>query len=167
MSCSMNRNNSGRNMHSQMKLCPYKLKIHPNSWHEVDMVRSFVDCMQEIQHHACHCAHACNPTHSTHSPRRRQEASPTGVEHVLQQVDAYEHQHTLEDEHGHYASVCCWFSHTQEDHVHVSGQFGWKSRTNAPVVTEARVRFSKMSPWGACTSPWRTKLGISSPPSPS
>jgi len=24
-------------------------------------------------------------------------------------VDVHDHQHTLEDQHGHYASVCCWF----------------------------------------------------------
>jgi len=73
MSCSRNKNNNGRNMHSWMKLRPYKLKIHPNSWHKANMVSNFFDCMQGIQQHACHCAHTCNPTHSTHLPRQRQK----------------------------------------------------------------------------------------------
>lgn len=46
MSCSRNRDSSGCNMYPRMKLCPYKLKIHPNSWHEADMVSSVVDRMQ-------------------------------------------------------------------------------------------------------------------------
>jgi len=160
-------NNSWRNMHSQMKLRLYKLRIHPSSWHKADMVSSVVDHMQGIQQHACHWAHACNPTHSTHSPRRRQETSPTGAEHVLWQVDAHDHQHTLEDQHRHYALVCFRFNCSQEDHVHVSKWVGWRGLTNAPVSMEARVRFNKMSPWGACTPSWMTKLGIGSPPSPS
>ena len=90
------------------------------------MVSNVVDHMQRFQQHACCWAHACNLTHSTHSPRRRQEASLTRAEHVLQQVDVYDHQHTLEDQHRHYASVCCWFNRTQEDHVHVSRRVGWK-----------------------------------------
>ena len=81
------------------------------------MVRSVVDRMQGIQQHACHCAYACNPTHS---PRQRQDASPAGAKRILRQIDAHDHQHTLEDQHGHYASVCFRFSRTQEDHVHVS-----------------------------------------------
>jgi len=84
------------------------------------MVGGVVDCMQWIQQHVCHCVYACNPTHLAHSPRRRQEASPTEVEHVLQQADVHDHQHTLEDQHRHYALVCCQFSRTQEDHAHVS-----------------------------------------------
>jgi hypothetical protein len=88
------------------------------------MVSSVVDRMQGIQHDACHCVHACNPTHSTHSPRRRQEASPTRDEHVLLQVNAHEHLYTLEDQHGQYTSMCCQFSRTQEDHAHVSRRVG-------------------------------------------
>ena len=127
MSCSRNRNNRGHNMHSRMKLHPYKLKIHPNKWHGVDMVSSVVDHKQGIHHHACHWVHACNPTHSTHSPRQRQEASPTGVEHVLWQVDEHDHQHTLENHQGHYALVCRRFSRTQEYHAHVIRWVGWRS----------------------------------------
>ena len=101
MSCSRNQNRSGRNMHSRMKLRQYELRIHPSNWHRSNMVSNFVDRMQGIQQHACHSAHACNPTHSTNSPRRRQESSTTGVEHVLRQVDAHDHQNTLEDQHRH------------------------------------------------------------------
>ena len=39
-------------------------------------------------------------------------------------VDAHDHQHTLEDLHRHYASVCCRFSRTQEDHAHVRRRVG-------------------------------------------
>jgi len=84
------------------------------------MVSSVGDHMKGIQEHACHFAHASNLAHSTHSPGQRQEESPTGVEHALWKVDAHEHQHTLEDQHVHYASMCYRFSRTQEDHVHVS-----------------------------------------------
>lgn len=77
MSSSRNKNNSGWNKHSQMKLLQYKLRIHPSSWNRANMVSSIVDRMKRIQHHACFWAHAYNPTHSTHSPRQRQEASPT------------------------------------------------------------------------------------------
>jgi len=47
------------------------------------MVSSVVDHMQGIEQHACHCEHACDPTHSAHSPRRRQEAGLTRPEHVV------------------------------------------------------------------------------------
>lgn len=126
MSYSRNKNSSGRKMHSWMKLRQYELRIYPSSWHRTNMVTNVVNFMQGIQQHACRWAYACNPTHSTHSPRWRQEASPTRVEHVLWQVDAHDHQHTLEDQHEHYASVCCRFNHTQEDHLHVSGRVGWR-----------------------------------------
>ncbi len=167
MSCNRNRKNNGCNMHSRMKLHQYKLRIHPNSWHKENMVSSFIDRMQGIQQHACRRAHTCNPTHSTHSPRRRQESSPTEAKHARRKVDAHDHQHTLEDHHGHYASMCFRFKRTQEDHAHVSIRVGWRGQTNALVATKARVRFSKMSPCGACTPSWTTKLGINSPPSPS
>ena len=36
-----------------------------------------------------------------------------------------------------------------------------------PDAMEVRVHLSKKSPWSACTPSWMTKLGISSPPSPS
>ena len=91
MSCNRNKNNSGRNMHSQMKLHSYNLGIHPSSWHKAYMVSSFVDCMQGIHEHACRWAHTWNPTNSIHSPRLRQESSPNGAEHVLWQVDAHDH----------------------------------------------------------------------------
>ena len=154
-------------MHSLMKLHPYKFRIHPNSWHRANMVSNIVDRMQGIQQHAFHWEHTCNPTHSTHSERRRQEASTTGAEHALRQVDSHDHQHTLEDQHRHYASVCYSFNCTQEDHAHVRRWVGWRGRTNAPVEMEARVCFNKTSPWGTCTPSWTTKLGISSPPSTS
>ena len=112
MNCNRNRKTSGCNMHSWMKLCQYKLRIHPSSWHRANMVRSVVDRMQRIKKHACHWAHASNPTHSTQSPRQRQEASPIGAEHALQKFDAHNHQHTLEDRHGYYASVCFQSNHT-------------------------------------------------------
>ena len=88
------------------------------------MVGSVVDHMQGIQKHAFHYVHACNSTHSTPSPTQRQEASPTKVEHVLRQVDAHDHQNTLEDQHGHYASVRCQSICSQEDHVHVRRRVG-------------------------------------------
>ena len=59
------------------------------------MGSSVVYHMQGIQQHACHCAYAWDPTNSAHSPKRRQEARPTGAEHVLRQLDVHDHQHTL------------------------------------------------------------------------
>ena len=88
------------------------------------MLGSVVDRMQGIYQRACHCAHTWNPTHSAHSPRRRQEASPTEADHVLWQDDVHDHQHTLEDQHRHYALVCFWFIRTQEEHAHVSRRIG-------------------------------------------
>ena len=73
MSCSRNRYSRGCKMHRWMKLHPHKLWIHPNSWHGVDKVS------KGIQQYACHCVHACDPTHLAHLLRRRQEASPTGA----------------------------------------------------------------------------------------
>ena len=55
MSCSRNKNNNERNMHSQMKLCSYKLNIHPSNWHIENMVSNVVDRMQGIQQHASVC----------------------------------------------------------------------------------------------------------------
>ena len=114
------------------EIAPVQVKYASQQRHEADMVSSVVDRMQGIQQHACHCVHACDPTHSAHSPRQRQEASPTGAENVLRQVDAHDRQHTLEHQHEHYASMFLWFDCTEEDHVHVSGRVGWRSHTNAP-----------------------------------
>jgi len=94
------------------------------------MVSSVVDCMQGIQQHAFHCAHTCDPTHSTHSPRRWQEASPTGAEHVVDSWCAWPPTHTRRSAQTLCISVFPVQLH-QEDHVHGSRQVVWRGHTNA------------------------------------
>ena len=76
VSCSRNRNNSGRNMHSRMKLCLYKLRIHPSSWQGVDMVRNVVDqCKRFRSMHAIMHKHAPNPFNTLTKVKTRSKSN--------------------------------------------------------------------------------------------
>ena len=44
-----------------------------------------------IQQHACHCVHACDRNHLSHSSRQRQEEISIGAKKVLWQVDTHGH----------------------------------------------------------------------------
>jgi len=82
-------------------------------------------------------------------------------------VDAHDHQNTLEDQHGHYALVCCRFNHTQKTLHMLADELDEGAIPMHPDSMEARVHFSKMSSLSACTPSRTTKPGISLPPSPS
>lgn len=91
-----------------------------------------------IQLHECHCLHACDPTHSAHSLRRRQEASSTGTVCLFWQFDAHGHQHTLGDYHRHYASIFFQSGRTQEDHAHAIRWFRRRSHISASRCNEGK-----------------------------
>lgn len=111
------------------------------------------------------CTHMRSNPFSTLTKAKTRSKSKWSWTCTLESWCAWPPTHTWSSE-GHYASVCRWFSHTQEYHAHVSRRVGWRSRTNAPVATKARFVFRKISPWCACTPSWPTKLGIKPPPSP-
>jgi hypothetical protein len=44
----------------------------------------------------------------------------------------------MEDHHGHYASVCCRFGRTQDDHAHAIRQVGQRGHIGAPGCNEGK-----------------------------
>jgi len=94
------------------------------------MVRSVVDHIQWINQLGCHCENACNPTHWAHSPRRRQESSPTGVEHVVNSWRTWPPSHTRRSTWTLCINVFSVRLH-QEYHAHASRWVRWRSHSNA------------------------------------
>ena len=74
---------------------------------------------------------------------------------------------TLEDQQGHYASVCCWFSRTQADHAHASRQVGWSIHTNAPRCNGGKSSLQQDVTIERMHTIMDDQDGIISPPSPS
>ena len=66
--------------------------------------------------------HATQPIQHTHQGKDKKQVQLELSMYL--KVDVHDHQPTLEDQHQHYASMCLQFSHTQEDHVHVSRRVG-------------------------------------------
>jgi len=113
-----------------------------SSWHGADKVSSVVDRMQGYSGTWMSLC-ACMQSHPlAHSPRRRQEASPTEAEHVFHKVDAHGHQHTLGDQHRHYASVCCWSSCIEDNDAHVVKWFGQRSHISVPGCNRGKSSLS-------------------------
>lgn len=79
-----------------------------------------------------------------HSLRQRQGESMTRAEHVFRQVDVHGQQHTLEDQHRHYASVCCESNYTEDDDAHVIIWVGERIHISVPQSNRGK---SSLSAW--------------------